>query len=84
MKLLKKLMIDCETSALYCDKLQYNEATSIERIQLKMHILICKICKTHTIRNSKLTNACNKAHLVTMPKSDKEALKAKLNQEMGK
>ena len=84
MKLLQKLMIDCETSANYCDKAQYNEATRMERFQLKMHILFCKICKSHTIRNSKLTSACNKANLATMPKVDKEALKAKLNQEMSK
>ncbi|EDM44205.1 glycine dehydrogenase [unidentified eubacterium SCB49] len=83
MKLLKKLFIDCETSALYCDKAQYNEATSMEKFQLKLHIVICKICRSHSIKNTKLTKACNKANLAKMPETDKAALKSKLEKEIG-
>lgn len=84
MKLLRKFMIDCETSAHYCDKLQYNEATAKERFHYKMHVLVCKICKAHSLRNTKLSQACSRANLNTMPKQDKELLKAKLNQQMQK
>lgn len=82
MKFLRKLMIDCETSAHYCDKLQYNEATAKERFHYKMHVFICKVCKAHSERNTKLSHACNKANLNTMPQQDKELLKAKFKKEL--
>lgn len=82
MKFLHKLIIDCDTSAHYCDKLQYNEASAIERFHFKMHILICKLCKAHSTRNTKLSEICKRANLVTMPKADKAILKAKLEKEM--
>lgn len=83
MKLLQKLMIDCDTSAHYCDKIQYNEASLKERLHYKMHVFICKICKSHTVLNTKLTEACNRANLVTMPQTAKDALKAKMDKEIG-
>ncbi len=83
MKLLRKLMIDCDTSAHYCDKIQYNEATFKERLHYKMHVLVCKICKSHSALNTKLTAACNRANLITMPAKDKEVLKAKIDKEIG-
>jgi len=82
MRLLHKLIIDCETSAHYCDKLQYNEATAKERFQYKMHVFICKLCKAHSLRNTKLSQACNRANLVTMPREDKELLRAKMEKEI--
>lgn len=82
MKLLRKLMIDCETSAHYCDKIQYKEATAKEIRKYKMHVFICKVCKAHSQLNTKLTQACNSANLITMPKQDKERLKAKIEEQI--
>lgn len=82
MKLLRKLMIDCETSAHYCDKIQYKEATAKEIRKYKMHVFICKVCKAHSQLNTKLTQACNRANLNTMPQIDKQNLKAKLDKEI--
>jgi hypothetical protein len=81
-KLLMLLMIDCNKSAQYCDKAQYNEASTKERFRLKMHLMICKFCKAHSAQNAKLTHAINDAKLTTMPKTDKAILKTKLQKEI--
>ena len=82
MKLLRKLMIDCDTSSHYCDKIQYNEASAKERLHYKMHVFICKICKSHSALNTKLTTACNRANLHTMPAKDKDSLRTKMDKEI--
>ncbi len=81
-QLLKKYSIDCDTNAHFCDKIQYNEATPKEIAQYKMHVFICKLCKTHSALNTELSKACSRARLTTMPKTAKDDLKAKLEKEM--
>jgi hypothetical protein len=82
-KLLMLLMIDCNKSGQYCDKAQYNEASTKERFRLKMHLVICKLCKGKSAQNTKLTQAIKDAKLTTMPKADKAILKTKLQKEIG-
>jgi cytochrome c-type biogenesis protein CcmH/NrfF len=81
-KLLMLLMIDCNKSAQYCDKAQYNEASTKERFRLNIHLIICKLCKGKSVENTKLTRAINEAKLTTMSKADKEILKTKLQKEI--
>ncbi len=55
MKKGNKLFISCERAVQYCTKAQYNEISFYEKITLKLHILICKICKLYTKKNTKLS-----------------------------
>ncbi|MBU2997154.1 hypothetical protein KO500_11955 [Cellulophaga baltica] len=71
-------MNSCEKAAIICNKSQYNEATFIEKIKLKLHILICDKCLKFSKKNGELTNLCDKAKLKSLSINEKEALKEKL------
>lgn len=75
------MMISCEKAACICNKAQYKEATFLEKISLRFHILICKACTKHSKRNKQLTSLCNKANLVTLSEEDKRKMKECLPKE---
>lgn len=56
----KKLKITCDEATKICDKAQYNEATSYEKIQLFFHTLVCKFCNAYTKQNNVLTKSIHK------------------------
>jgi hypothetical protein len=68
-------MTPCEKAAEICNKTQYNEASFIETLKLRYHLLMCKTCSKSTKKNSELTTLCEKANLQSL--SDQEKLKMK-------
>ena len=66
-------MIFCEKARLICDKVQYNEATFIEKLRLKFHLFMCKTCSAHSAKNGELTSLCSKAQLQCLSDAEKEA-----------
>lgn len=74
----------CEEAQKVCDKSQYNEAGFWERKWLTLHVRICRLCRIHVSRNSKLTQLINKANLKSIGKEQKEVLKEQLRHEMSK
>ncbi len=77
-----KFMLKCEEAAHYCDKLQYNEASPWEKFTMKLHHLFCRICKEHSIKNTKLTRLLRRSGVRTLSSNQKEHLKERLRQEM--
>lgn len=79
-------MISCDEATTICDKSQYNEASSMEKVKLKFHFLFCKICKRYTRQNTTMSELFRmKCHEVKQQKmrlseADKLALKKKLEQ----
>lgn len=71
-------MKTCKDVEILCTKAQYNEATLLEKIQLKLHMLICKTCKTFVKKNTKLTSLCSQAKIKTLPVEEKEKMKQTL------
>ena len=72
-------MTSCEEAKLLCDKAQYEEASWWETIKLKMHLLYCKACASHSEKNTKFTGLCNKASLQNLSDADKEEMKEKID-----
>jgi hypothetical protein len=72
-------MISCEEASLICNKAQYKEATTREKLKLWFHLTICKTCSKFSKQNAKLTTLCNKANLQTL--SEKEKLQIKQRME---
>lgn len=68
-------MISCEKARLICDKAQYKEASFLDKMKLKFHLLICKTCAKHSKRNTEFTSLCNKAILNNLPKNEKVKMK---------
>ncbi|WP_158974329.1 hypothetical protein [Cellulophaga sp. L1A9] len=75
-------MISCEKAALICDKAQYEEATFAEKVKLKFHILICKVCSVHSKKNAQLTSLCDKAKLNNLTESEKEKMRNSLKNSL--
>ncbi|WP_224483812.1 hypothetical protein [Robertkochia aurantiaca] len=73
------LIINCKEAANICDKAQYNEAKSLEKLQLRLHILYCGICRSHSRKNAELTKLCSKAKLEVMNKESKDRLKKEID-----
>ncbi|RMA57126.1 hypothetical protein BXY75_3009 [Ulvibacter antarcticus] len=78
------LFMKCEEANTICDKTQYKEATLWEKIKLNIHLIWCSFCRKYTRSNAKLTKVMRDSDLKTMPISDKEALKERLQKEMQK
>nr|WP_299799035.1 hypothetical protein [uncultured Maribacter sp.] len=68
-------MISCEKAANICDKSQYEEASSWEKIKLKFHLFMCKTCAKHSKDNTKLTSLCNQARLAVLSEEEKKKMK---------
>ncbi len=68
-------MISCEKAADICTRAQYNEATSMEKLKLRFHIIFCKICAEYTKQNKKLTSLCNKARLHSLSEREKAKMR---------
>ncbi len=75
-------MNSCDKAATICDKAQYGEATLIEKIKLRFHLLICKTCATHSQKNTKLTSLCQKANLRVLSDQEKSKIKQELQNKL--
>lgn len=71
-------MISCEEAAIICNKIQYKEATFIEKLKLRYHLLMCGTCAKYSKKNSQLTALCNKAKLHSLSTEEKEQMKDQL------
>lgn len=72
-------MISCEKAAIISNKKQYNEATFGERLNLWLHLLICKVCTKFQKKNKQLTSLCNKAEIKVLSTEEKLEMKEQLN-----
>lgn len=77
-----KFFLKCNEAAEVCDKSQYKEASLLNIIMLKMHLLMCKLCRSHSKRNTKLTNAINSANIKILQTEEKQSIKTRLQQEI--
>ncbi|QQX77173.1 MULTISPECIES: hypothetical protein [Aequorivita] len=77
-----KFFMKCDEAVHVCDKSQYNEASFFEKLKLKMHILICVLCRGHAKRNTKLTKTIKSANIKTLRPEEKQRIKTKLQNEI--
>lgn len=71
-------MIPCEKAAIICSKAQYSEASLLDKLRLRLHILYCKTCHSYTKKNKRLTSLCQKAPLHSLSEQDKAEIKRHL------
>lgn len=79
-----EIIFKCSEAANVCDRSQYAESNLGERLLLKAHLLICKICRNHSTLNGKLTQAIRKANLRSLPEDKKQELRKTIQQEISK
>lgn len=74
--------IDCTKAKRCCDKVQYQEASFLEKWKLKIHILYCKACKKYTQNNSKLSSLLKEASIKTCTEKEKRNFKEQINRNL--
>lgn len=73
--------MDCAAAAEICQKAAYREASSKEKLKLKLHLFFCDSCKKYHERNQKLTHLLKKSKIHICSSSEKEAYKRKMEEE---
>jgi len=83
----KKLMISCDEATAICDKNQYGEASSWDKLKLNFHLLLCKHCATYSKQNNAITkmlgkylDTCDGSKHLTL--EEKKELEKKLNEKI--
>lgn len=76
-----KFFLKCDDAAQVCDKSQYKEASFFDKLQLKIHLLMCKLCRGYSKRNAKLTVTLESANIKTLCAEDKQRMKTRLREE---
>ena len=81
----KKIMIKCDEATSICDKSQYGEASTFDKIRLSLHNFLCHKCKLYTEQNKVMTKIF-KVHLHNhedhLCDEDKDALQKTLEKEL--
>lgn len=74
-------MISCDKAAIICNKTQYGEASTMDKLKLRFHLLICKTCSAFTKKNTELTTLCEKANLHSLSEQEKLKMKDQLQRK---
>lgn len=75
-------MISCEKAALICNKTQYRESSFMEKLKLRLHLMMCKTCSAFTRKNTELTTLCEKANLRGLTEQEKLNMKEQLQDKI--
>ncbi|MGC6429522.1 MAG: hypothetical protein ACON5F_00615 [Jejuia sp.] len=78
------LFISCEEAQHICDKAQYDEAKTWEKIKLNIRLSWCKITRAYYKRNIKLTKAMESSKAECLDPKTKKAMQAKFDEELAK
>lgn len=86
MNIIKKekfeLFTSCDEAQHSCDKIQYNEATLLEKVRLNVHLIFCRACQKYTANNNKLTKVMNKEKIETFNSSEKIDMESAFQQQL--
>lgn len=77
-----KLFYNCSKANNVCDKNQYKEASFLELVALNLHLVWCKFCRNYSANNNKLTKLIQSSEIKTMPATQKEILKKRLQKKI--
>ncbi|WP_369996539.1 hypothetical protein [Winogradskyella sp.] len=80
----KFLFISCEEAQHICDKRQYGEATTWERITLALRLSWCRITRAYSSKNNKLTQALQKAEVDYLRHDERTQLQKRFEEELRK
>lgn len=85
MSIMNKLVLSCEEATLYVIKKSEGKLGLIGRLQLSIHLAICKFCKAFDIQNELINHSLHHHHNLskeeTLSVSQKDKLKQALKKE---
>ncbi|MGO3708184.1 MAG: hypothetical protein ACTJGD_11295 [Mesonia hippocampi] len=68
--------------ACICDKCQYDEASFLEKIQFKLHLMFCETCKDYASKNSRLSALIKQANISCLSLEEQKELKSYLKDKI--
>jgi len=85
-KMMNWLMLSCEDATFLITKKEKVSLSFIEALQLKMHLLSCKMCQRFDIQNEKLSSEWNKLDIEHKHMSEQKKIEIEniLHEEMEK
>jgi hypothetical protein len=78
------ILFSCKDASHICDKAQYREAKPLEKWLMKLHHLVCRVCREHAVRNTRLSYLLRDANLHVLPKHKKDALKGRIREQLSR
>lgn len=75
----KNILISCDEAKEICDKLQYNEASWLDKIKFQFRSLYCHVTRSYAKKNQQLTSTCQKAKIDCMHAHEKKELQEQIN-----
>lgn len=67
-----------------CDKMQYGEAKFSERIKLSIRLAWCKLTRTYSKKNSRLTSSIKEAEMNCLKDAERKKLEDQFEKELRK
>lgn len=83
-KAMHMVMLSCDTATLLITKSAYEKLSFRESMQLKMHLMGCKLCRLFNIQSEHLTHQINeltKQQGKTLSDSKKKEIQEAINQQ---
>lgn len=79
-----KIFLKCNEAANVCNKSQYKEDSFREKMSLRLHLILCKMCRNFSKQNEKLTNTIKSSNIKTLTPEEKQYLKSQLKKDFNK
>lgn len=84
MKIKNPLFVSHEEAIHICDKNQYGEASILELIKLNLRMIHCKVTRSYSKKNSRLTKILQNTEIVGFTVSEKNSIKTKITNLLSK
>ncbi|WP_405573040.1 hypothetical protein [Winogradskyella sp. Asnod2-B02-A] len=78
------LFINCDEAKHICDKAQYGEASSWERVKLTIRLAYCRVTQNYSSKNSKLTESIEKAEVKCLKAEERKKIENQFKEELAK
>jgi hypothetical protein len=78
------LFINCDEAKHICDKAQYGEASSWERVKLTIRLAYCRITQNYSAKNGKLTESIEKADVKCLKAEERKKIENQFQAELAK
>ncbi|WP_340156549.1 hypothetical protein [uncultured Winogradskyella sp.] len=78
------LFINCDEAKHICDKAQYGEASSWERVKLTIRLAYCRVTQSYSSKNSKLTESIEKAEVKCLKAEERKKIENQFKAELAK
>ena len=78
-------MISCKDYTLLIEKSTEQKLTFYQRLQIKLHAKLCKVCDNYAIDSAFLNRLIKKLHVHPKPlnQGEKESMKKAINEKLG-